>query len=99
MANYKETQLTRVKPGQPVNITVDSFPNEKLDGRVDRISPASDSQFAQLPPDNATCALREIFPLGHNRAGNTEGEGSDIRFPPICAPGFPLGHMARESNN
>jgi membrane fusion protein, multidrug efflux system len=43
-----------VKPGQPVDITVDSFPNEKLHGRVERISPASGSQFALLPPDNAT---------------------------------------------
>src|SRR5882757_2536229 len=54
MANYKETQLTRVKPGQPVEVTVDSFPNEKLTGRVERIAPASGSQFALLPPDNAT---------------------------------------------
>jgi membrane fusion protein (multidrug efflux system) len=54
IANYKETQLTRVKPGQPVDITVDSFPNEKLHGRVERVSPASGSQFALLPPDNAT---------------------------------------------
>jgi membrane fusion protein (multidrug efflux system) len=54
MANYKETQLTRVKPGQSVDITVDSFPNEKLRGRVERVSPASGSQFALLPPDNAT---------------------------------------------
>ena len=54
IANYKETQLTRVKPGQPVDIAVDTFPNEKLHGRVERISPASGSQFALLPPDNAT---------------------------------------------
>jgi membrane fusion protein (multidrug efflux system) len=54
IANYKETQLTRVKPGQSVDITVDSFPNEKLHGRVERVSPASGSQFALLPPDNAT---------------------------------------------
>jgi len=54
IANYKETQLTRVKPGQAVDITVDTFPNEKLHGRVERISPASGSQFALLPPDNAT---------------------------------------------
>ena len=54
IANYKETQLTRVRPGQPVEITVDSFPNEKLHGRVERIAPASGSQFALLPPDNAT---------------------------------------------
>jgi len=54
IANYKETQLTRVRPGQSVDITVDSFPNEKLHGRVERVSPASGSQFALLPPDNAT---------------------------------------------
>jgi membrane fusion protein (multidrug efflux system) len=54
IANYKETQLTRVKPGQAVEITIDSFPDETLHGRVERISPASGSQFALLPPDNAT---------------------------------------------
>jgi membrane fusion protein (multidrug efflux system) len=54
IANYKETQLTRVKPGQSVDVTVDSFPNQRLHGRVERISPASGSQFALLPPDNAT---------------------------------------------
>ncbi len=54
IANYKETQLTRVKPGQPVEIVVDTFSNETLRGRVERISPASGSQFALLPPDNAT---------------------------------------------
>src|SRR6266436_2309657 len=54
IANYKETQLTRVRPGQPVDITVDTFSNEKLHGRVERVAPASGSQFALLPPDNAT---------------------------------------------
>lgn len=54
MANFKETQLTRVKPGQPVEIVVDTFSSEKLRGRVERISPASGAQFALLPPDNAT---------------------------------------------
>src|ERR1700761_8592547 len=54
IANYKETQLTHVKPGQPVEVTVDSFPHQALRGRLERISPASGSQFALLPPDNAT---------------------------------------------
>jgi membrane fusion protein (multidrug efflux system) len=54
IANYKETQLTRVRPGQPVDVTVDSFPGEQLHGRVERIAPASGSQVALLPPDNAT---------------------------------------------
>jgi membrane fusion protein (multidrug efflux system) len=54
IANYKETQLTHVTPGQPVEITVDSFPREKLRGRVERIAPATGAQVALLPPDNAT---------------------------------------------
>ena len=54
IANYKETQLTNVQPGQPVEITVDSFSREKLHGRVERIAPATGAQVALLPPDNAT---------------------------------------------
>ena len=54
MANYKETQLTHVADGQPVDVTVDTFPGETLHGWVERLSPASGSQFALLPPDNAT---------------------------------------------
>jgi membrane fusion protein (multidrug efflux system) len=54
IANYKETQLTRVRPGQPVEITIDTFPDQTLHGTVERVSPASGSQFALLPPDNAT---------------------------------------------
>lgn len=53
-ANYKETQLTRVVPGQPVDMAVDTFPGEVLHGHVERLSPASGSQFALLPPDNAS---------------------------------------------
>jgi len=54
IANYKEVQLTRVEPGQPVEVTVDTFPGQVLRGHVERIAPASGSQFALLPPDNAT---------------------------------------------
>ncbi|MHC2466562.1 HlyD family secretion protein [Bradyrhizobium embrapense] len=54
IANYKETQLTNVRPGQPVEVTVDTFSGQKLRGTVERIAPASGSQFALLPPDNAT---------------------------------------------
>jgi membrane fusion protein, multidrug efflux system len=60
IANYKETQLTHVVPGQPVEITVDSFPGQTLRGRVERIAPASGSQFALLPPDNATGNFTKI---------------------------------------
>jgi membrane fusion protein, multidrug efflux system len=54
IANYKETQLTHIRSGQFVDIAVDSFPEQSLRGYVERISPASGSQFALLPPDNAT---------------------------------------------
>jgi len=54
VANYKETQLTRVTIGQQVSIRVDTFPGEVIAGRVDSIAPASGSQFSLLPPDNAT---------------------------------------------
>jgi membrane fusion protein (multidrug efflux system) len=53
-ANYKETQLTNVAKGDTAEITVDSFPGVVLRGRVEEIAPASGSQFALLPPDNAT---------------------------------------------
>jgi membrane fusion protein (multidrug efflux system) len=54
IANYKETQLTRVAIGQKAEITIDSFPGTVITGHVDSISPASGSQFSLLPPDNAT---------------------------------------------
>jgi membrane fusion protein, multidrug efflux system len=54
IANYKETQLTDVRPGQPVAIEVDMFPGVAFNGHVDSIAPASGQEFALLPPDNAT---------------------------------------------
>ncbi|HEX8072257.1 MAG TPA: HlyD family secretion protein [Pyrinomonadaceae bacterium] len=53
-ANYKETQLTNVAKGDAAEIMVDSFPGVVLRGHVEEIAPASGSQFALLPPDNAT---------------------------------------------
>jgi membrane fusion protein (multidrug efflux system) len=54
LANYKETQMTRIRVGQPARMTVDAFPGVVLHGRVDSWSPASGAQFSLLPPDNAT---------------------------------------------
>lgn len=54
IANYKETQLTDVHAGQPVDIDVDMFPGRTYRGHVDSIAPASGQEFALLPPDNAT---------------------------------------------
>jgi len=54
MANYKETQLTRMAAGQKAEIVVDTFPGRKMRGHVLALAPGAGSQFALLPPDNAT---------------------------------------------
>ncbi|MCY6491380.1 HlyD family secretion protein [Leptolyngbya sp. GGD] len=53
-ANFKETQLEKMHPGQKVEIKLDSFPHHEFTGRIESVSPASGAQFALLPPDNAT---------------------------------------------
>jgi membrane fusion protein (multidrug efflux system) len=60
VANFKETQLTHVRNGQPVEIRVDSFHGTSLRGHVDSLSPASGLEFALLPPDNATGNFTKI---------------------------------------
>ena len=60
VANFKETQLTRIRNGQPVDIEVDGFPGHSLKGHVDSLSPASGLEFALLPPDNATGNFTKI---------------------------------------
>ncbi|TWB06321.1 HlyD family secretion protein [Bradyrhizobium stylosanthis] len=60
VANFKETQLTHVRPGQPVELHVDSFRSHTLRGHVDSLSPASGLEFALLPPDNATGNFTKI---------------------------------------
>jgi membrane fusion protein (multidrug efflux system) len=60
VANFKETQLTDVRAGQPVEIEVDMFPGQVFHGRVDSLSPATGQTFALLPPDNATGNFTKI---------------------------------------
>jgi membrane fusion protein (multidrug efflux system) len=59
-ANFKETQLTRIRPGQPASIVVDAYPDETLEGRVESFAPGSGAQFSLLPPDNATGNFTKI---------------------------------------
>ncbi len=54
VANYKETQLEKMKPGQPVSITVDAYPGEELHGHLDSIQSGTGSRFSMLPAENAT---------------------------------------------
>ena len=59
-ANFKETQLGRLKPGQRVAISVDAYSARSIEGTVDSVSPASGAVFTLLPPDNATGNFTKI---------------------------------------
>ncbi len=59
-ANFKETQLTRLRPGQPVDIAVDAVPGHNIHGTVESLSPASGSVFSLLPAENATGNFTKI---------------------------------------
>lgn len=78
VANFKETQIDALSPGQPVNVTVDAFPGVSLAGTVGGMSPASGAEFSLLPPENATgnftkivqrIAVRVDLPAGSPLAG------------------------------
>lgn len=59
-ANFKETQLSGIHQGQKVEVELDAFPGEKLEGVVDSFSPATGAKFALLPPENATGNFTKI---------------------------------------
>jgi membrane fusion protein (multidrug efflux system) len=77
-ANYKEDQLRNIREGDPAEIRVDAFPGVVVRGKVGKISPASGSQFALLPPDNATGNFTKIMQripvkiLLDNQQGSTD---------------------------
>jgi len=60
VANFKETQLAKMQPGQPVRISIDSIPGKVFDGTVDSFSPATGNEFALLPADNSTGNFTKI---------------------------------------
>ncbi|HEX2689856.1 MAG TPA: HlyD family secretion protein [Kofleriaceae bacterium] len=53
-ANFKESQIGRMKPGDPVDVEIDAYPDEVFHGVVDTVSPATGARFSMIPPDNAT---------------------------------------------
>jgi membrane fusion protein (multidrug efflux system) len=59
-ANFKETQLTHMAAGQSVEVKIDAFPGEALQGHVDSLAPASGAEFSLLPPQNATGNFTKI---------------------------------------
>jgi membrane fusion protein (multidrug efflux system) len=60
IANFKETQLRRIVPGEHVSIDIDTFPGTEIEGTVTSLSPGSGSQFSLLPPENATGNFTKI---------------------------------------
>jgi len=54
VANFKENQLRRMRPGQPATVTIDAYPGVALAGRVDSVQPGTGSRFSLLPAENAT---------------------------------------------
>ncbi len=77
-ANFKETQLARVRPGQAVHIHVDAYPDRDIVGTVESLSPASGSVFSLLPPDNATGNFTKIvqrLPVRVHVPEDVAGEG------------------------
>jgi membrane fusion protein (multidrug efflux system) len=60
IANFKETQLTDVHPGQPARVRIDTFPGDDISGHVQSLAPASGMEFSLLPPDNATGNFTKI---------------------------------------
>jgi membrane fusion protein, multidrug efflux system len=77
-ANFKETQIGRMRPGQPATISVDALPDIILKGHVESIAPGTGSQFSVLPPQNATGNFTKIVQrvpvrIAIDRGANTQG--------------------------
>jgi membrane fusion protein (multidrug efflux system) len=75
-ANYKETDLARIHPGQPASISVDMYPHRTFHGVVESLSPASGVAFSLLPPENATgnwVKVTQRFPVRVRVTGNDSG--------------------------
>jgi membrane fusion protein, multidrug efflux system len=81
IANFKETQLAGIRPGQPASLHIDALPGKELEGRVESFAPASGSQFSLLPPENATGNFTKIV------------QRVPVRI--AVAPGSPLAGLLR----
>jgi membrane fusion protein, multidrug efflux system len=82
VANFKETQLTYMKPGQPVDIRVDAFPQYKLKGKVDSIQTGTGARFSLLPAENATGNYVKVIQRMPVKITFTENPPSDIKLGP-----------------
>lgn len=84
-ANFKETQIGRMKVGQPVEVRVDAFPDRIFEGVVESFAPASGSEFSLLPPENATGNFTKIVRRVPVRIGFRPGASLDGLKPGLSA--------------
>ncbi|MCP8895716.1 HlyD family secretion protein [Shinella daejeonensis] len=84
IANFKETQLSRIRPGQKVIVSVDALDHVELAGHVERFSPAAGSEFSVIKPDNATGNFTKIAQRVPVRIAIDAGQEQAVRL----APGF-----------
>ena len=80
IANFKETQLAEMRPGQPVDIRVDAYPNKTFHGKVDSIEAGSGASFSLLPPENATGNYVKVVQRVPVKIVIDEGETQDQNF-------------------
>ena len=76
-ANFKETQLADIRVGQPVDVEVDAYGGQTVEGRVESISGATGAKFALLPPDNATGNFTKVVQRVPVRIRVVKGIGPD----------------------
>jgi membrane fusion protein, multidrug efflux system len=81
-ANLKETQLTHVRVGDHAEFTVDAYPGQKFEGRVESLSPATGARFALLPPDNATGNFTKVVQRVPVRIAVDQAEDSPVPLRP-----------------
>lgn len=82
VANYKETQLTHMRPGQPVDIKIDAYPQYTLKGKVDSIQTGTGARFSLLPAENATGNYVKVIQRMPVKITFLEQPPSDIRLGP-----------------
>jgi membrane fusion protein, multidrug efflux system len=82
VANFKETQLANMRPGQPAEISVDAYPDLALTGTVDSFAPGTGAQFALLPPENATGNFTKIVQRVPVRIKVNAPENAALAFVP-----------------
>ena len=85
-ANFKETQLRNMKPGQPVTIKVDAFSGTKFEGHVDSIQAGSGSRFSILPAENATGNFVKVVQRVPVKI--VFNHGPNINDAPLLSPGL-----------